>query len=75
MSKGGSKQIDGMGSGPAPDFARATGMPRDGQLRRPGPGAPDSGQTERPTKGPGSAAGHRMRQGGRRGDTGGGAKE
>lgn len=72
---GGSKQVDGFGSAPAPGFARAHGMPHDRQLKRPGPGAPDRGQTERPTKGPGAAAGHKMRQGGRRGDTGGGAKE
>lgn len=34
-SGGGSRQIAGMGSGAAPGFARATGMPKDGQLRRP----------------------------------------
>lgn len=34
-SNGGGRQIAGMGCAPAPGFARSTGMPKDGQLKRP----------------------------------------
>lgn len=38
------------GSSPAPDFARATGMPKDGQVARtlPAGRAPSTGQTKAP---------------------------
>ena len=59
---------------PAPGFAKANSAPHGTQLKYPGAGAPKSGQTARPAQ-PGIAKGHAHRQGGRRGSTGGGAKE
>ena len=46
MKKHGSKQIQGPRS--APDFARAHGAPKSGQLARSAGRAPSSGQTKMP---------------------------